>query len=263
MTYWEARDGRSLRREAFRPSAIFLGILALFIAAAVMTWNEFGNVRVDVFLFIVAGWIVSLCLHEYAHAVAAFVSGDRSVASRGYLTLNPLKYTHPFLSIVLPLVFVLLGGIGLPGGAVWVDHGAIRSRLRDSLVSFAGPATNLLFTFLLTIPIVLFYDVFGLHTAFWAAMAFLAFLQLTATLINFLPIPGIDGGNIYQPWLSPGGQQAFRAVAPWGFVILFALLWSPVLNRYFFDVVYTIGNAIGLPDVLVSDGYTLFRFWTF
>jgi Zn-dependent protease len=263
VSYWDTQGQRSARGAAFRPSPIFLGIVALFIVTAIMTWTEFGNVRIDVFLFVLAGWVVSLCLHEYAHALSAYLSGDRSVASRGYLTLNPLKYTHPFLSIVLPLIFVILGGIGLPGGAVWVDHGAIRSRVRDSLISFAGPATNLVFTFALTIPIALFATSFGLHTAFWGALAFLAFLQLTATLINFLPIPGIDGGNIYQPWLSPQGQRAFQAIAPWGFVILFALLWSPVLNRYFFDIVFAIGNAIGLPDYLVSDGDTLFRFWSF
>jgi len=60
--------------------------------------------------------------------VLAYSGGDRAVAQRGYLTLNPLKYTHPVLSIVLPLIFVILGGIGLPGGAVWVNHGAIRGR---------------------------------------------------------------------------------------------------------------------------------------
>ncbi len=85
--------------------------------------------RFDVFLFVMAGWLVSLCLHEYAHAlVAATWAATTSVADRGYLTLNPLKYTHPVLSIVLPVVFLLLGGIGLPGGAVWIDHRHIRGR---------------------------------------------------------------------------------------------------------------------------------------
>ena len=51
------------------------------------------------------------------------------MAARGYLTLNPLKYTHPLLSIVLPVLFLLMGGIGLPGGAVWVDRHAIRGKL--------------------------------------------------------------------------------------------------------------------------------------
>ncbi len=111
-----------------------------------MAWVEFGNARFDIFLLVVSGWVISLCLHEYSHALLAYLAGDRAVAQRGYLTLNPLKYTHPVLSIVLPLLFVVLGGIGLPGGAVWVDHAAVRSRVWDSLISFAGPATNMLCT---------------------------------------------------------------------------------------------------------------------
>jgi Zn-dependent protease len=61
----------------------------------VLTWNGFGSIRFDVFLFVVSGWLVSLCLHEYAHAVVAYRAGDRDIAHRGYLTLNPLKYSHP------------------------------------------------------------------------------------------------------------------------------------------------------------------------
>src|SRR5207244_12367125 len=46
---------------------------------------------------------------------------------RSYLSLNPLKYTHPVLSIALPIVFLLIGGIGLPGGAVYLNERAIRT----------------------------------------------------------------------------------------------------------------------------------------
>ncbi len=148
-------------REAFRPSPIFLALVALFVTSGAMAWHGFGNVRLDVFLFVVSGWLVSLCLHEYAHAVVAFRAGDRSIAHRGYLTLNPLKYSHPLLSIIFPVVIVLLGGIGLPGGAVWVDRHNIPGRLRHTLVSFAGPATNVCFTLLLVLPFVIGVDIFG------------------------------------------------------------------------------------------------------
>src|SRR5690349_8782100 len=77
-------------RNAFIPSPVFVGIVAVFVVSAVMTWSHFGNVKVDVFLFIVTGWLVSLCLHEYAHALAGFFAGDKTVADRGYLRLNPL-----------------------------------------------------------------------------------------------------------------------------------------------------------------------------
>ena len=71
---------------------------------------------------------MSLCLHEFAHAYAAYRAGDRSVEAAGYLTLNPFKYAHPLLSIVLPLLFIVQGGIGLPGGAVYLHPHAFRSK---------------------------------------------------------------------------------------------------------------------------------------
>ena len=71
----------------------------------------------------VFGWLVSLCLHEFGHAYTAWKYGDRDVEVRGYLTLNPLKYTNPLLSLGLPVLFIALGGIGLPGGAVYVRTG--------------------------------------------------------------------------------------------------------------------------------------------
>lgn len=247
-------------RAAFRPSALFLALVALFVTSGVMAWNGFGNVRFDVFLFVVSGWIVSLCLHEFAHALVAYRAGDLNIAERGYLTLNPLKYTHPFLSIVLPVVVVLLGGIGLPGGAVWIEHGMIRGRWRHTLISLAGPLTNVLFTLLLVLPFAFSPDI-GAHLEFWAAVALLAFLQLTASLLNLLPVPGLDGGNVIQPWLSPQWKRGYALMAPYGFLLLFALLWNPRIGGWFFDAVFFLGNLIGLDQGLYALGYELLRFW--
>lgn len=253
-----------LPREAFRPSVLFLGLVAVLVVSGWMAWAGVGSPKLDVFLFVAAGWTISLCLHEYAHALVAFKGGDDDVAHRGYLTLDPLKYTHPLLSIVLPLVFVLVGGIGLPGGAVWVNHGAIRSRWVDSLISFAGPATNLVLAIVLVLPFSLGFG-FGAdgHDVFWAALAFLALLELTASILNFVPMPGVDGGNLLYPWLSPQWRRGFNHMAPYGMLILIALLWSPQINTWFFGVVYSIGDLIGLPSYQAAAGYDLFKFWSF
>jgi Zn-dependent protease len=261
MSYrYGRRTIAGLPREAFRPSAVFLCVLALFVVSAVMMWLRFGSVRVDAFLFIISGWVVSLCLHEYAHALTAYKSGDTGVVERGYLTLNPLKYTHWLLSLALPLFFLIYGGIGLPGGAVWVDRTWIRGRLRDSLVSLAGPGVNVLFTGVLVAPLAAGAPDLD-HWQFWAAWAFLAWLQLTASVLNLVPVPGVDGGNALRPWLSPDWRRGFDAVAPYGMLIFLLLLWQPRVNVIFFDVVDGIGRLIGLPINLAGAGRDLFLFW--
>jgi Zn-dependent protease len=268
-------DFRLSQRRAFVPSPVFVGIVALVAVSGVMAWTGFGNVRVDVFLFVLAGWLLSLCLHEYAHAVVAYASGDRGVADRGYLRLNPLKYTSPVLSIVLPIVAVVLGGIGLPGGAVWVDHAHIRSRVRESLISLAGPATNVVLALLLAAPFLAGAGVGvgaftsesgsvvvqGPHAAFWMALAALALLQVMASLLNLLPVPGLDGGNIFRPWLSPAYQRAYNLFAPYGFILLFALLWQSRVNGWFFTAVSWLADVVGIPDGLGAAGLYWMRFW--
>ena len=245
---------------AFRPSWVFLLLVGLFVASGVATWQRFGIIELDVFVFVVAGWLVSLSLHEYGHALVAYRAGDLGVAERGYLTLNPLKYSHPLLSIILPLVILVLGGIGLPGGAVWIDRHAVRTKAADSLISAAGPAVNVAFTLLLTAPFVIGVSVAG-HIEFWSAVAFLAFLQLTASMLNLIPMPGLDGGNLLYPWLSETWRRRYDVMAPFGLLLLFVLLFEPRVNRIFFETVYSIADLIGLPPILVSFGRQLFQFW--
>jgi Zn-dependent protease len=244
-------------RAALQPSALFLALVAVVAVSGVLLWRSIGYVHVNVLVFVLAGWLVSLCLHEYAHAVIAYRGGDVGVAERGYLTLNPLKYTHPVLSFVLPVLFLLLGGIALPGGAVWVDRHAIRSRRTDSLISLAGPATNLLFALGLALPFVAGVDVIA-HPEFWGALAYLAFLQLLATVLNLVPLPGIDGGNAIEPWLNERWKRGFAHVAPYGLILLFALLWTPQLSRPFFLLVAYLADLVGVPGGMVAFGHELF-----
>ena len=260
MSAWPAGRGVGTRRAAFRPSAIFLGLVALFVTSGWMAWAGFGAPAVNVILFVVSGWLVSLCLHEYAHALTAYRSGDLAVAERGYLTLNPLRYTSPVLSIALPLFYLFLGGIGLPGGAVWIDHSHIRGRWRDSLISLAGPLLNVVFTVLAVLPFAVVGTPVG-HHMFWAALAFLGFLQLTASLLNLAPVPGVDGGNALRPWLPYSWRRGFDLIAPYGLLIFLVLLFNPRVGGAFFSAVFGLGDLLGLPQNLVRDGHDQFMFW--
>ncbi len=245
----------------WRPSAIFVGLVAITVAGGAMAWSGYGNVGFDVFLMVVGGWLVSLSLHEYAHAVVAYHHGDTGVAERGYLTLNPFKYTHPLLSVVMPVFVLLIGGIGLPGGAVWVDRSAIRSRWADSLISVAGPAVNVACALLLAVPFAAGVDT-GAHPQFWAGWAFLAFIQVTAAVLNLLPVPGLDGGNALLPWLSHQWRRRAAVVAPFGLIIVFVVLFDPRVGTVFFTTVWAMSQAVGVPQDLAAAGYSLLRFWS-
>ncbi|MGW2231803.1 site-2 protease family protein [Streptomyces formicae] len=244
-----------------RISPVFLGIAAVTAVAGWATWTGFAdNPGVAVFLFVTAAWIVSLCLHEYAHARTALHSGDISIGAKGYLTLNPLKYTHALLSIVLPVIFVIMGGIGLPGGAVFIERGRIRGRWKHSLISAAGPLTNVLFAVVCTAPFWL--DALdGVPDAFRYALAFLALLQVTAAILNSLPVPGLDGYGVIEPWLSYKIRRQVEPFAPFGLIAVFAVLWLPAVNHVFFDAIDAILRGLGVSADDSYWGQKLYRFW--
>ncbi|MGW8553331.1 site-2 protease family protein [Streptomyces tubercidicus] len=243
-------------------SPLFLAFVAITLVSGWAVWSRSlaANAGFAVFLFVVAGWVVSLCLHEYAHARTALHSGDLSVEAKGYLRLNPLAYSHALLSIVLPVVFVIMGGIGLPGGAVFIERHRIQGRWRHSLISAAGPLVNLVCAVGLLLPLGLGW-LSSSPIEFQAAMAFLGFLQVTATLLNLLPVPGLDGYGVIEPWLSHKLRRQVEPFAPFGLLAVFGLLWVPEINRVFFDVIYGLMRDLGAPPELASFGGSLFRFW--
>ena len=211
------------------------------------------------FLFVLAGWIFSLCLHEYSHARLAYEGGDTSVKEKGYLSFNPLKYLDPMFSIVMPIFFLVIGGIGLPGGAVWIDRSRIRDPRWMSLVSAGGPISNLLLAFLLALPFRFVPDAQG---GLWPALAFLCRLQIMAVVLNLLPVPPLDGYGILRPFLPRELQTKIDGAAQWGFYIVFGALWFiPAANYLFFDIVGFIGALLGVPVGLAREGLSLFRFW--
>ncbi|QUR66128.1 site-2 protease family protein [Mycobacterium spongiae] len=249
--------------EAVRPSPIFLSLVGLTSAGAALAWLAGATARplayVGVFTFVIAGWLVSLCLHEFGHAVTAWRFGDHDVAIRGYLTLDPRRYSHPMLSLGLPMVFIALGGIGLPGAAVYVQTWFMTAS-RRTLVSLAGPAVNTVLAALLLTTARLLFD--PAHTVMWAGVAFLGFLQVTAVVLNLLPIPGLDGYGALEPHLSPETQRALAPAKQFAMVFLLLLFLAPALNRWFFGIVYWLFELSGVPRWLAAAGSVLTRFWS-
>jgi Zn-dependent protease len=103
----------------------------------------------------------------------------------------------------------------------------------------------------------------GSHPRFWYGLGFLAALQVTAAVLNFLPVPGLDGYAMIEPYLSPETRQIGDKVKPWGMIVVIVLLYySRPLRNAFFDLVDAIFRAIGGSDALRIYGYEFFKWWS-
>lgn len=213
---------------------------------------------------ICAGWLLSICLHEFGHALMAYKGGDTSVKDKGYLTLNIFKYTDPQVTLVFPLIILILGGIALPGAAVYIDRSRLRSRVWQSAVAAAGPYASTLVAVLFAAPFMLNLNPPG---ASWLmpALAFLVLLQILSVIFNLLPLPGLDGFGVIYPWLPPAWQKQAIAYRNYSLWILLAVVWMvPGVNGLLWGIAYLITEMLGVPPDMVTTGLNQFfanRFW--
>lgn len=251
-----------------RISPVFGGLVGATVLAGYLTYRgEWATVPRTVFfvLFVIGGWMITLALHEFGHALAAYWGGDTGVVHRGYLTLNPFKYTHATYSILLPLLYLAMGGIGLPGGAVYINHAAIRSRRKRALAAAAGPAGTGACALLLLLPFILGIANAGKfqHREFWSALALLAFLQITGFFFNLLPLPGFDGWGIIEILLPESAARRARAMTGYTFILIFVLFMNDTfVSRGFWQWIFLVCRQVNLDLTLIRDGLRMFQFWS-
>jgi Zn-dependent protease len=211
------------------------------------------------FVVVLIGWLFSLALHEFSHALVAYLGGDHTVKDKGYLTFDLRKYTHPVFSFLLPMLFLLMGGIGLPGGAVYIETWRLRSRWWETAVSLVGPLSNMviavLLAFFLQLSIVA-------NSPLGPALGFLAFLQVTATLFNLMPIPPFDGFGALRPHLEPSLRAKMEAFGQYSIWVVILLFWFvPGVSGAFWALVATVAHLLGIPLELAQTGFSEFMFW--
>jgi len=270
----QVRREKSLRRRPWPSlkgvlgvSPFFLGTIGVTAASGAALWIDLVPRSVPLFtlVFVVGGWITSLCIHEFGHAFVAYLGGDRSVVGAGYLSLNPLRYQNLLMSLILPIVFLLLGGIAMPGGAVYINHSALRTRAWSSAVALAGPFGTLLCALL----IAAVFSIAGssawitnANANFFAALALLGFFMVLAVVLNLLPVPGLDGFGVIRPWLPYSVQHTamrYSTVAIYG---VFIVLWfvGPV-RSVFFQAVLQLAAQVNIDPTLIVIGQLNMRFF--
>ena len=247
------------------PPNPFVGpaILGLWLALGVLIVRAPSGPAV--FGFVMVGWILAVMLHEFSHALVAWLGGDHTVRTKGYLAFDPRRYGDLGTSLVMPVLFLLLGGIGFPGGAVYLRDDLIRGPVWRAAASLAGPAATLLIWLGLTLGLVAWRRV-GVEgrgpVALFEALAVIAFLQAMALILNLLPLPGLDGFNAIRPFLPRALFPYLRKAEGLAMAGLFVLvLLVPAFSAFLFQTAAGLCVRLGLPLDAIREGWTAFHFW--
>lgn len=190
--------------------------------------------------------VLSLSFHEAAHAFTADRLGDPTARMLGRLTLNPLAHIDWIGTVIFPLV-AMFSGIPLIGWArpVPVNMRHLRDPRRDfAIVAAAGPVSNLVLAVAGAVVLKLAFGAgsqeVGASAWLYEALARAVQINVLLALFNMIPVPPLDGGNVLMGLVPERVAMAIGWLRPYGFLILYLLMFSGVLAR----VIFPIGNGL-------------------
>ena len=189
----------------------------------------------------------AVIIHEYAHGWVAWKLGDSTARFMGRLTLNPIAHIDPIGTIFLPLILLVTHSPILFGWAkpVPVDFFNLNNPKKDMIwVSIAGPAANIIFAIILSLILkipLLTANYFVVTVITTAIMA-----NLVLAVFNLLPIPPLDGSRVVMGLLPYHLGVEYAKIEPYGFIIIFALLWLGVINTVIWPVVIVLTRLLGV-----------------
>ncbi|MBR3595257.1 site-2 protease family protein [Candidatus Saccharibacteria bacterium] len=169
--------------------------------------------------------VFSMMLHELVHGGMAYLLGDETAKEDGRLTLNPLKHLDPFMSVILPLISYLLGGVVF-GGAKPVPVNPHRLKGREwgmAAVAIAGPLTNFVLAFVSFLILELTSVNAGSGLAYTILIE-MVFVNLGFGVFNLIPIPPLDGSRVLYVLMPDGVREFMDKMEKFGIYIIYILI---------------------------------------
>ncbi|MBQ7723421.1 MAG: site-2 protease family protein [Selenomonadaceae bacterium] len=175
------------------------------------------------------GIVIAMVVHEYAHARVAVALGDYTPRMQGRLTLNPAAHVDP---IGLAMLFLVHFGWAKP---VQINPMNFSNPRRDDiLVSLAGPASNLITSFIALIILVFMAKLdFPLSEGLLVVFNLIIVYNINFAIFNMLPIPPLDGSHILRNILPYEMARAYERLERYSFIFLLIIIATPVLSYVF------------------------------
>lgn len=171
------------------------------------------------FFMLVGALVGALGLHEYAHALAADLQGDRLPRAMGRLTPNPIRHLDP-----LGTICILIAGFGWAKPVEFRPQALSSKRFGAAIVALAGPMMNLLLAVVGGFGFVLLYG--GAEPSSFAIFFYLfTGINVLLAIFNLVPLPPLDGSRLLTIFLPPDKQRIIFFLDRYGFLILLALVF--------------------------------------